>query len=126
LTGGDSTPYSSRIVRHASCRVKAECWTRTSLAYKEGSNFSPKAAVAKHLENGTYLLDDAERKAYVPAARMIERVANYSLDLTQPLLDADYLLVMCAHLILEGEDRVDEMLAGVIGECLEERRRTIC
>ena len=82
--------------------------------------------MAKHLENGTYLLDDTERQAYMPAARMIERVANHSLDLTQPLLGADYLLVMCAHLILEGEDHVDEMLTRVIGECLEERRRTIC
>jgi hypothetical protein len=82
--------------------------------------------VAKHLENGTYLLDETERRVYVPAARMIGRVANHSLDLTQPLLDVDYLLVMCAHLILDGEDHVDEMLARVIDECLEERRRTVC
>jgi hypothetical protein len=30
---------------------------------------------------------------------------------------------MCAHLILTGEERVDETLARVVYECLEERRR---
>jgi hypothetical protein len=82
--------------------------------------------MAKHLENGTYLLDDAERQAYAPAARMVGRVDHRQLDLTQPLVDFDYLVVMCAHLIVTGEERVDETLIEIVNECLEERRRHTC
>jgi hypothetical protein len=82
--------------------------------------------MTKHLENGTYLLDEAERQAYAPAARMVGRVDHRQLDLTQPLVDFDYLLVMCAHLIVTGEERVDETLIEIVNECLEERRRHTC
>jgi hypothetical protein len=78
--------------------------------------------MANHLENGTYLLDETERKAYTVAARMLERV-DHSLDLTQPLADFDYLLLMCTHLILTGEEGVDETLERIVKECIEERRR---
>jgi hypothetical protein len=68
--------------------------------------------MAKHLENGTYLLDDTERQAYVPAACLVARVDHRQLDLTRPLDDFDYLLIMCADLIVTGEEAVDEMLTG--------------
>jgi hypothetical protein len=73
--------------------------------------------MANHLENGTYLLDEAERQKYTVAARMLARV-DHSLDLTQPLADFDYLLLMCAHLIITGEEGVDESLARIVSECL--------
>lgn len=79
--------------------------------------------MAKHLENGTYLLDEAEIQTYVVAARALERVDRRKLDLTQPLADFDYLLLMCAYLIIRGEEGVDETLARIVKECLEERRR---
>jgi hypothetical protein len=82
--------------------------------------------VAKQLENGAYLLEKAERQTYSPAARMVERVAGRRLELTEPLADLDYLLVMCAHLILTGEENVDETLGRIVEECLEERRRHTC
>lgn len=78
--------------------------------------------MANHLENGTYLLDETERQTYTVAARMLARV-DHSLDLTQPLADVDYLLLMCAHLIITGEAGVDETLVRMVNECLEERRR---
>ncbi len=79
--------------------------------------------MAKHLENGTYLLDETELQSYTVATRMLERVNHRELDLTQPLADFDYLLLMCAHLIITGEEGVDETLARIVSECLEERRR---
>jgi hypothetical protein len=79
--------------------------------------------MAKHLENGTYLLDETELQTYTVAARMLERLKHRKLDLTQPLADFDYLLLMCAHLIITGEECVDETLARIVSECLEERRR---
>ena len=79
--------------------------------------------MAKHLENGTYLLDETELQTYTVAARMLERLNHRKLALTQPLADFDYLLLMCAHLILTGELGVDETLARIVSECLEERRR---
>ncbi len=82
--------------------------------------------MAKYLESGMYLLDDDERLAYMPAARMVGRVEHRRLDLAQPLIDFDYLLVMCAHLIVRGEERVDETLIEIVNECLEERRRHTC
>jgi hypothetical protein len=78
--------------------------------------------MAQQLENRTYLLDDRERQDYAAAARMLERV-DHALDLTRPLADFDYLLVMCAHLILAGEQGVDETLERIVKECIEERRR---
>lgn len=78
--------------------------------------------MAQQLENGTYLLDDRERQAYAAAARMLERV-DHALDLTRALADFDYLLLMCTHLILTGEEGVDETLERIIKECIEERRR---
>jgi len=51
------------------------------------------------------------------------RVAHRKLDLAQPLADLDYLLIMCAHLIVTGEEGVDEMLSEIVSECLEEQRR---
>jgi hypothetical protein len=84
------------------------------------------AAMAKQLETGAYLLEDTEREAYASAARMVERVDGRRLDLTHPLAEMDYLLVMCAHLIVNGEDRVDETLGRIVEECLEERRRRTC
>jgi putative hemolysin len=78
--------------------------------------------MADHLENGTYLLDETERQRYTVAARMLDRV-DRRLDLGQPLADFDYLLLMCAHLILTGEQGVDATLARIVSECLEERRR---
>jgi len=30
---------------------------------------------------------------------------------------------MCAHLIVTGDEDVDEMLAEIVSECLAERRR---
>jgi hypothetical protein len=78
--------------------------------------------MAHQLENGTYLLEDRERQDYAAAARMLERM-DHPLDLTRPMAAFDYLLLMCAHLILTGEERVDETLARVVYECLEERRR---
>jgi hypothetical protein len=82
--------------------------------------------MAKLLENGTYLLDEAERRAYLTAARLIGRVDHRQLDLAQPLVDFDYLLVMCAHLIVTGGENVDETLTAIVNECLEERRRHAC
>lgn len=79
--------------------------------------------MAKHLENGTYLLDHTECQTYAPAARLVARVDHRQPDLTQPLDDFDYLLVLCAHLVLTGEEAVDEMLTGIVNECLEERHR---
>ena len=79
--------------------------------------------MAKHLENGTCLLDETERQTYTVAARMLERVDRRKLDLTQPLADFDYLLLMCAYLITTGEEGADETLARIVNECLEERRR---
>jgi hypothetical protein len=78
--------------------------------------------MAQKLENGTYLLDDRERQDYAVAARMLDRV-DHALDLTRPLADFDYLLLMCAHLILTGEQGVDETLGRIVKECIEERRR---
>ena len=78
--------------------------------------------MAQQLENRTYLLDDRERQNYAAAARMIERV-DHALDLARPLADFDYLLLMCAHLILTGEEGVDETLERIVKECIEERRR---
>ena len=82
--------------------------------------------MAKQLENGAYLLEGAERQMYALAARMVERVDGRRLDLTQPLADMDYLLVMCAHLIITGEENVDQTLGRIVEECLEERRRRTC
>lgn len=79
--------------------------------------------MAKHLENGSYLVDETERQAYTPAARMLERVQHRRLDLAQPLGGYDYLLVMCAHLIVTGKEDVDGTLAEILNECVEERRR---
>ena len=79
--------------------------------------------MAKHLENGTYLLDETELQTYTVAARMLERLNHRKLALTQPLADFDYLLLMCAHLIITGEECVDETLVRIVSECLEERRR---
>jgi len=78
--------------------------------------------MAQKLENGTYLIDDRERQDYAAAARMLDRV-DHALDLTRPLADFDYLLLMCAHLILTGEQSVDETLERIVKECIEERRR---
>ena len=78
--------------------------------------------MAQQLENGTYLLDDRERQNYGAAARMLDRV-DRALDLTRPLADLDYLLLMCAHLILTGEQGVDKTLERIVKECIEERRR---
>ena len=78
--------------------------------------------MAQQLENRTYLLDDRERQDYTAAARMLERV-DHALDLTRPLADFDYLLLMCVHLILTGEQGVDETLERIVKECIEERRR---
>lgn len=78
--------------------------------------------MARLLENGTYLLDEAELRTFAAAARMLERV-DHALDLTQPLPDLDYLLLMCAHLIITGEKDVDEALERIVKECIEERRR---
>jgi hypothetical protein len=33
---------------------------------------------------------------------------------------------MCAHLIIDGDERADETLARIVDECLEERRRRTC
>jgi len=79
--------------------------------------------MAKQLESRAYLLDHAERQAYLPASRLVARVAHRAIDLVQPLSDFDYLLVLCAHLIVTGEEGVDEMLSKIVTECLEERRR---
>ena len=53
---------------------------------------------------------------------MLDR-AGHHLDLTQPLADFDYLMLMCAHLIVTGEEGVDETLERIVKECLEKRRR---
>lgn len=79
--------------------------------------------MAKHLENGTYVVDETERQAYTPAARMLERLQHCRLDLAQPLGGFDYLLVMCAHLIVGGKEDVDGTLTEILNECTEERRR---
>ena len=78
--------------------------------------------MAQKLENGTYLLDDRERQDFAAAARMLDRV-DHALDLARPLDDFDYLLLMCAHLILTGQEGVDETLERIVKECLEKRRR---
>jgi len=79
--------------------------------------------VARQLKNGTYLLEEAERQGYALAVCMVERVDHRQLDLAQPLGAFDYLLVMCARLILIGEGDVDQLLTEIVHECLEERRR---
>jgi hypothetical protein len=53
---------------------------------------------------------------------MINRFAQHQLDLTQPLDAFDYLLVMCAQLIVAGEGDVDQLLTDIVLECIEERR----
>ena len=78
--------------------------------------------MAEKLENGMCLLDHRERQDYAAAGRMLERV-DHALDLTRPLADFDYLLLMCAHLILTGQEGVDETLERIVKECIEERRR---
>ena len=82
--------------------------------------------MAKHLENETYLLDETERQTYTVAARMLDRVDHGGLDLIQKKTNFDYLLLICAHLIITGEENVDETLTGIVEECLEERRRQTC
>ena len=78
--------------------------------------------MAKQLEDRTYLLDETERETYTAAALVLDR-AGHHLDLTQPLADFDYLMLMCAHLTLTGEEGVDETLERIVKECIEERRR---
>jgi len=82
--------------------------------------------VAKQLEDRTFLLEETERQTYALAARMVERVDGRRLDLAQPLADMDYLFLMCAHLILTGEEEVDDTRGRIVEECLEERRRGSC
>jgi len=82
--------------------------------------------MATHLETGTYLLDAAERQTFAIAARMVKRVDYRELDLAQPLAEFDYLLLMCAHLIVTGEENVDDTITRIVDECLEERRRRTC
>jgi len=110
---GDSLPRAHRIggVERKPIRVTTDWKVRRE------------AEMAKHLENGTYLLDETERQTYTVAARMLDRVDHRELDLSQPLADFDYLLLMCAHLVIKGEAGVDETLARIVNECLEERRR---
>ena len=57
---------------------------------------------------------------------MLDRVDHRKLDLTQPLANFDYLVLMCAHLIIRGEQNVDEALKRIVEECLEKRRRQTC
>ena len=78
--------------------------------------------MAEKLENGTYLLHHRERQDYAAAARMLERV-DHALDLTRPLGDFDYLLLMCAHLILTGEQGVDETLERIVREWRQQHSR---
>jgi uncharacterized protein YbjT (DUF2867 family) len=92
----------------------------------KGEKASREPSMAKQLENGAYLLEGAERQTYALAARMVERVDGRRLDLTQPLANMDYLLVMCARLIITGEENVDQTLDRIVEECLEERRRRTC
>jgi hypothetical protein len=33
---------------------------------------------------------------------------------------------MCSHLIVTGEENVDETLSRIVAECLDERRRRTC
>jgi hypothetical protein len=79
--------------------------------------------VARHLENGTYLLDEIEREAYARAARTLQRIDHRQLDLGQPLDGFDYLLVMCAHLIATGEAGVSESLGEILDDFIDERHR---
>src|SRR5690242_15166337 len=76
----------------------------------------PEPDMAQKLENGTYLLDERERQDYAAAARMLDRV-GHPADLTRSLADFDYLLLMCAHLILTGEQGVDETLERIVKQC---------
>ena len=105
------------------CRPRGLPLNNDKFLLQISSTHSQEGSVARQLENGTYLLDEAERQGYALAVRMVERVDHRQLDLTQPLGAFDYLLVMCARLILIGEGDVDQLLTEIVHECLEERRR---
>jgi hypothetical protein len=79
--------------------------------------------MARKLENGSYLLDAQEQRAFAHAARLIERAEDRRIDLSLPLDDFDYLLLLAAGLLALGDDDAVEVIERAVRECLEERRR---
>jgi len=79
--------------------------------------------MARKLEDGSYLLDGQEQLALAHAARVIEGAEDRRVDLTLPLDEFDYLLLLAAGLLALGDDDAVEVIERAVRECLEERRR---
>jgi hypothetical protein len=79
--------------------------------------------MARKLEDGNYLLDAGERRRFAHAARLIERAEDRRIDLSLPMGDFDYLLLLAAGLLALGDDDTIEVIEQAVRECLEERRR---
>jgi hypothetical protein len=79
--------------------------------------------MARKLEDGSYLLDAEERRGLAHAARVIEGAEDRKIDLSLPLGEFDYLLLLAAGLLALGDDDAVEVIEQAVRECLEERRR---
>jgi hypothetical protein len=79
--------------------------------------------MARKLEDGSYLLDTEERRGFAHAARLIERAEDRRIDLSLPLDEFDYLLLLAAGLLALGDDDAIEVIERAVRECLDERRR---
>ena len=78
--------------------------------------------MARKLEDGNYLLDAQEQLALASAARLIGQAEDRKVDLSLPLGEFDYLLLLAAGLLALGDDAL-EVIERAVRECLEERRR---
>jgi hypothetical protein len=79
--------------------------------------------MARKLEDGSYLLDGQERFSLAHAARLIGQAEDRRIDLSLPLGEFDYLLLLAASLLALGDDDAVEVIERAVQECLEERRR---
>jgi hypothetical protein len=79
--------------------------------------------MARKLEDGSYLLDAEERRGFAHAARLIERAEDRRIDLSLPLDEFDYLLLLAVSLVALGEDDAVEVIERAVKDCVEERRR---
>jgi hypothetical protein len=78
--------------------------------------------LSRQLENGKYLLDQTEREAYIGAARAVAKIDRREIDLEQPLSGFDYLVVMCAHLIVTCGAAASEELSEIFDDCVDKKR----
>jgi hypothetical protein len=81
--------------------------------------------MARRLEDGSYLLDARERVGLAHAARLIGQAEDRRIDLSLPLGEFDYLLLLAAGLLVLGDDDAVEVIEQAVRECLEERRRNL-